>query len=72
MKFQNAPPPTVMILFNGHFSKYSLWQSSQKFLIGILKVKIYLKKKRLEFLLTWNPMGVKISNTIPPAVLILF
>ncbi len=54
----------LQFFYNQAFSTYSLWQSSQNLLIGILKFyfKFEFEKKRLKFSLTWDPMGVKISK----------
>ncbi len=47
----------------GIFCRCSLWQSAQKLLAGILKIKIYkLKKKRLKFNIVVN--GETVANTL--------
>ncbi len=61
VKIQNAIPPTVMIFFNQTFSTYSLWQSSQNFLIGILKFNL---KKKIEIFLTMGPYGSENFKTL--------
>ena len=69
-------PPQLWFFFNQTFSKNSLWESSQKLLflkipcesphksyfLAFWNFKFQIFFKRLKFLLTWDPMGVKISK----------
>ncbi len=42
--FQNAIPPKDVVIFKSSFYRCSLWRCTQKFLLGILNIKIYFKK----------------------------
>ncbi len=45
-EFENATPPTAIIVFQPNFSECSLWKPSQKLPIGIMKLQVISLKAR--------------------------
>ncbi len=66
-----SSPQSYDSFSNQTFSKYSLWQSSRKLLLGILKFQIEFKKKKIENFFHMGPYGSENFKNTTPTVMIL-